>query len=264
MRRSLRPNQYLRMIENRFVTSESSFVDMSNWDKCTHPDARPVISDKSMHVWLGVDASVKHDSTAIVGVGYDRKLEQVRLLWHRVFQPTPDKPLQFEATIEATLKELSHRFQFRRCLFDPFQMMAVSQRLAAARLPIEEFPQTTGNLTAMSQNLFELVEGNNLVLYPDSAMRLAASRAVAVETPRGWRISKEKQSHKIDVIIALAMACHAAVQDSSLPYYDRSFSAFQPDADDNKTDQSSYAVGELRSAIVNGLGWGPPSGRRWS
>ena len=28
MRRSLRPNQFLRMIENRFVTNESSFVDI--------------------------------------------------------------------------------------------------------------------------------------------------------------------------------------------------------------------------------------------
>jgi hypothetical protein len=27
--------------------------------------------------------------------------------------------------------------------------------------------------------------------------------AVAVETPRGWKISKEKQSHKIDVVVAL-------------------------------------------------------------
>ena len=43
-------------------------------------------------------------------------------------------------------------------------------------------------------------------------MRLAISRAVAIETPRGWRITKDKQSHKIDVVIALAMAAHAAVQ----------------------------------------------------
>jgi hypothetical protein len=76
---------------------------------------------------------------------------------------------------------------------------------------IEEFPQTSANLTAASQNLFELISGRNLVVYPDAAMRLAVSRAVAVETSRGWRISKEKQSHKIDVVVALAMACHAAV-----------------------------------------------------
>ena len=34
MRRSLRPNAYLRMIENRFVSSEETFVDMAQWDAC--------------------------------------------------------------------------------------------------------------------------------------------------------------------------------------------------------------------------------------
>jgi phage terminase large subunit-like protein len=77
---------------------------------------------------------------------------------------------------------------------------------------VEEFPQTPANLTAASQNLFELIQGGNLAVYPDAAMRLAISRAVAIETPRGWRIAKEKQSHKIDVVVGLAMACHAAVE----------------------------------------------------
>ncbi len=264
MRRSLRPNQYLRMIENRFVTTESSFVDMAKWDRCVQPTWRPVIEDRTMYVWLGVDASHKHDSTAIVAVTWDRATKQVRLVFHRVFQPTPDKPLQFEATIEATLKELSHRFQFRKLMFDPWQMQAVAQRLTAARLPVEEFPQTSGNLTAASQNLYELIEGGNLVLYPDAPMRLAASRAVAVETARGWRISKEKASHKIDVIVALAMACHAAVQGSSEPYYDRSYSGFS-DGPDAKEEQPSFAVQELRDWITSGGLLGSPglTGGKW-
>jgi phage terminase large subunit-like protein len=57
-----------------------------------------------------------------------------------------------------------------------------------------------------------LIEAQNLVAYPDAGMRLAISRAVASETPRGWRITKEKQAHKIDVVIALAMAAYATVQ----------------------------------------------------
>jgi phage terminase large subunit-like protein len=255
MRRSLRPNQYLRMIENRFVTSESSFVDMTKWDRCTPADARQVIADKSMYIWCGIDASTKHDSTAIVGVTYDRRSKQVRLVFHRVFQPTPDRPLQFEATIEATLRELAHRFQFRKIRFDPWQMMAVAQRLAAAGLPVEEFPQTSGNLTAASQNLYDLIEGGNIVLYPDAGMRLAASRAVAVETGRGWRISKEKQSHKIDVIVALAMAAHAAVQGSGEPYFDKSYSGFQPDAQDdknNKPDEVPFAIRQFKDYVMFG------------
>jgi hypothetical protein len=94
-------------------------------------------------------------------------------------------------------------------------MAATAQRLQRAGLPLEEFPQTVPNLTAASQNLYELIQGQNLAIYPDAAMRLAISRAVAIETPRGWRIAKEKQSHKIDVIVALAMAAHACVEGQS-------------------------------------------------
>jgi phage terminase large subunit-like protein len=96
--------------------------------------------------------------------------------------------------------------------FDPWQTQATAQRLTRAGLRIVEFPQSPANLTAASQNLFELIQAQNLVLYPDPSMRLAISRTVALETPRGWRIAKEKQAHKIDVVVALAMAAHAAVQ----------------------------------------------------
>lgn len=37
-------------------------------------------------------------------------------------------------------------------------------------------------------------------------------RSIAVENARGWRIAKEKSSHKIDVVVALAQAALAAVQ----------------------------------------------------
>jgi phage terminase large subunit-like protein len=144
-------------------------------------------------------------------VSWDDTAKRVRLIYHRIFQPRPDDPLDFEATIEQTLLELRQRFRVRRVLFDPWQMQAVSQRLQRAGVPLEEFPQTSANLTAASQNLYELIQARNLLVYPDQQIRLAISRAVAIETARGWRIAKEKQSHKIDVVVALAMAAHASV-----------------------------------------------------
>ncbi len=74
-----------------------------------------------------------------------------------------------------------------------------------------EFAQTSGNLTEASTGLYELFKGRNLILYPDADLRLAVSRSVALESSRGWRISKEKASHKIDIVVALAQACFAAV-----------------------------------------------------
>jgi phage terminase large subunit-like protein len=217
MRRSLRPNQYLRMIENRFVTTESSFVDMEDWDACVDPTAAPLVSDRSLPVWVGVDASVKRDSTAIVAVTWDNEASKVRIVFHRVFQPSPKEPLNFEATIAHTVRELLTRFAVRGVFYDPFQMAAVAQGLQHVGVPMREVPQTPGTLTEIGTNLFELITARGLVAYPDAALRLAISRAVAVETPRGWKISKEKQSHKIDVVVALAMAAHAAVLGSRMP-----------------------------------------------
>src|SRR5262249_38494941 len=94
---------------------------------------------------------------------------------------------------------------------DPYQMAAVAQRLQAASVPMREFPQTVGNLTEVASNLYELIKARAIVAYPDADMRLAISRAIAVETGRGWRITKEKQAHKIDIVVALAMAAHAAM-----------------------------------------------------
>src|SRR5262249_13876154 len=217
MRRSLRPNQYLRMIENRFVTTESAFIDMGEGDASVDPEAAPILQDRNLPVWIGVDASVKHDSTAIAVVTFDRQAQRVILVGHRIFQPSAKQPLDFDATIARTVRELMKRFAVRGVFYDPVQMGGVAQRVRGVGVPMREFPQTVGNLTEIATNLYELVKTRAIVAYPDADVRLAISRAIAIETGRGWRITKEKQSHKIDVVVAMAMAAHAAVYGSREP-----------------------------------------------
>jgi phage terminase large subunit-like protein len=213
MRQQLRPNAYLRLIENRWVTSESNFVEMEWWDDCVDPKLSPALADLELPVWIGLDASLKRDSTAIVCCTFDRAVGKVRVVWHRVFQPSPEDPLDFEATVEKTLLDLRRRFDVREVRFDPWQMQAVAQRLRTSGLPMVEFAQSVPNLTESSTNLYETIKGRNLIVYSDDEMRLAVSRCVALETPRGWRIAKEKVSHKIDVVVALAMAALGAVRE---------------------------------------------------
>ncbi len=212
METQLRRNAYLRLIENRWVTTESSFVPMEWWDACVNTALRPVVADKGLVVWLGVDASVKRDSTAVVACTWNSKAKKVRLVWHRIIQPKPSEPLDFEEVLEELLLDLFDRFNIGEARYDPYQMIAVAQRLTKRGLPMVEFPQTVPNLTEASSNLYELIKGSNLEAYEDAEIRLAVSRAVAVETTRGWRIAKEKTSHKIDVVVALAQAALGAVK----------------------------------------------------
>lgn len=211
MREQLRPNQYLRMIENRFTSTDSTFVDPAWLDACTDPNANPIPADTTMPVWVGVDASTKHDSTAIVCVTWDADAKKVRLIWHRIFVPSKTDHIDFESTIEATILDLRDRFQLRAVRYDPWQMQASAQRLRRAGVPMVEFPQSIPNLTAASQALYEAVKGQTITLYADADIRRAFGHAIAVESTRGWRIAKERASHRIDVVVALAQATHAAI-----------------------------------------------------
>ena len=105
----------------------------------------------------------------------------------------------------------------REVRYDPFQMAATAQRLTRAGLNMVEFNQTIPNLTTASQNLYELIKGQNLIVYEDDAIRTAISRAVAQENTRGWKIAKDKTSSRIDIVVALAMAALGAVQKGEAP-----------------------------------------------
>ena len=160
---------------------------------------------------------------------------------HKIFTPTPGDPIDFEATIERTLRDWYARFRLQQVLFDPYQMAAVSQRLAKAHVPIEEYPQTIPNLTAATSNLFDLIQSRSIALYSDAAMRLAVSRAIIVESSRGWRLDKLKQQHKIDVVVALSMACLAAVRGQGKPGYDLfAPGLFDDDAEDRQAGDERY------------------------
>jgi hypothetical protein len=215
MRRDLRPHQYVRMVENRFTSGDKAFVNMADFDACVDPALTPIVVDKVLPIWVGIDASVKRDSTAIVATTWDEEARKVRLVAHKIFQPSPTEPLDFESTIEETLRDLKQRFSIRKVLYDPYQMQATAQRLARAGIRIAEFPQSLPNLTKASQNLFELISGRNIVMYADRAIRLAMTRAIATETARGWKITKEKASHRIDVVVALGMSALAAIESAT-------------------------------------------------
>jgi hypothetical protein len=78
--------------------------------------------------------------------------------------------------------------------------------------PLDGGLEKSGGLfTAMGENLYGLITGRNLNVYPAADLRAQALNTVAVESTRGWRIAKEKSSKKIDGIIALGMACFSAI-----------------------------------------------------
>lgn len=181
---------------------------------CMYKRAHHPLLDCHPHkpIWVGVDASTKHDSTALAAVSFWKARQLVWLLDHRIFTPSPDEPIDFTADVEQTLRDWSSRFDVRAIWYDPYQMAASAQRLVRDGLPMKEYIATGNNVTALAENLSRLVKGNNLIVYPDAEIREAVSRTIAIEGARGWKIDRDKQSHHIDIVIAIGLAALACVK----------------------------------------------------
>ncbi len=181
------------------------------WDANVDRTLRPLLPTTDHPLYVGVDASTKHDCAAVVAVC--REESRLVLALHRIWKPSPTEPLDLEATVERYLLDLHARYDVREILCDPFQLHRSIMTLQAAGVHIREHPQTVNNTIHMGQSLYELLKGKNLTLYPDEDLRQHALNCVAVESRTGgFRLAKERASRKIDSTVALAMACVAALE----------------------------------------------------
>lgn len=208
-RKPFAPGLNLRLHHNQWATAEETFITPEMWDPCVNQSHHPSITDRSP-LFVGIDVGIKHDNAARVAVKWDEQGEKLILVSHRIWKPTPNKPLDLENTVEQDLRDLNEQGDVVEYLADPYQMHRSISILQAAGLPIREFPQTPANITLMGQTRFDLLTGQNLEIYSSDELRQQALSTVTVDNPRRWRITKEKASKKIDAIVALAMACVAA------------------------------------------------------
>jgi len=208
-RERLRPNAYLRLHENRWTSSESAFVSPEMWDACVDDNLRPILPGFKGTLSVGIDIGVKHDSSCVVGVY--READRIILACHKVWIPSKDNPIDIEETVEVYLRELHKNYNVDSFTYDPYQFHRSGISLAREGLPMVEFPQTTDRLVLAGENLYSLIKGRNLSAYKDQEVRNHILKAIAKETPRGFRLVKSKQSDRIDLAIALAMSAVKAV-----------------------------------------------------
>lgn len=218
-RRTLRPSQFKRLILNQWTSGESTFIEVEQWDAIVNPELAPVLANTGLPVWAGLDLGLRHDSTALIAVAWDGGF--IRLVTHSVFTAVAGETLDIEETAESAVLSLRSRFALQAVYFDPWQGIGLSQRLTRAGVKMVEWAQTPGNLALMAGNLLELIKRRQFIAYPDADLRLAVSRTVAIESSRGgWRLGKAKALHRVDPVIALAMATIAAVQAGSPGRYE--------------------------------------------
>ncbi|GAG21070.1 unnamed protein product, partial [marine sediment metagenome] len=81
------------------------------------------------HLFVGVDASIKHDCAAVVAAYHDQEQGKVVLAKHRIWYPSPKEPLDLDGTIGDYLRYLHRNYSVQEIDFDPYQMHDLSTRL---------------------------------------------------------------------------------------------------------------------------------------
>ena len=212
---TLRPFQFIRLFENKWVSGGESFIAREVWDACTDSDYKTPLPNKKHQLYIGVDSATKSDYAAVMSVFTDES--RVYLGPYRIWKPSKSEPLDIDLTVKPYLEFLHSNYRVKTIQVDPYQMHNAITDLTKSGLPIEEFPQTSGNLTQATQDLYDLLTQRNITLTTDKELAEQSQNAVAVESPRGVKLSKEKSGNKIDAIVALSFACLFAVEGMHKP-----------------------------------------------
>lgn len=228
--RQLRAGDYIRLHQNMWVTSHETFIPIEWWDAACDagfsPDAET--PPQSAELWdkhpyryhpvsIGIDVAPKHDCSAVVGSTYDSEIGKVVQLFHKIWTPRSDEVFDLEGTVEAYLDWANSRFHVTSMVYDPHEFHRSMTTLLRKGYPMKEFTQTVENMTAASQQLFDVLKNKSLISYPDEELRSHIQNCVAENHGRGFRIvkGKERKGAHIDGATALAMSVYEAVENGA-------------------------------------------------
>lgn len=216
IRETERPNTYRRLWLNEWVSNESEFIPPEVWEACRSVDVRLLKVGGQRRAVFGADASTSRDLTALVGVVYDRETNLSDVVYVRTWKPGRSvfrsKPtIDLDETIKAEILDLNSRGLVEAVYYDPYQLHSIALDLLKAGVKMVELPQTAAR-TEADQALYDALISRTLRHYGDPVLDEHIRNAVAIETPRGFRLAKERTTRKIDAAVALSMAHYGATQ----------------------------------------------------
>jgi hypothetical protein len=205
-RRALRPSEYARMIETRFVEGVGNFVEPSAWEACVDPNHKPLEpGDKRFPVYVGLDLALSAggDDCAVIGVYPEGG--KVKAAFHKVWKGRDRKAdLKLSQSVEPFLLWVKDSYHLAGVYFDPWQARHLVDSLQAAGLPCFEVPQTHATRGPLDTALYEMAVNRELVLYDSQDLKDAARHANAKELGNGQIFLTKAGRGKIDLLVALS------------------------------------------------------------
>lgn len=222
-RLDLRPGAFARLHDNLWASSISRFVEKEQWRACYDAELTALSTKGGRKAYFGLDASTSKDLTSLVGVVFNSELNRTEIVYVKVWRPKKDDRRKGKLTIDLNLVEdeilrLHQLGVVKEIILDPYQLHSMLLRLSSHGVKISEMPQNEQRVESDTA-LYDAIIGKTIKHFDDPVLNEHMQNAVAVERPRGIRISKSKTTKKIDCVIALSMA-HFGAAEKQAPSWD--------------------------------------------
>jgi hypothetical protein len=205
-RKTLRENEFRRMVGTEFVEGSGDFIAYEDWLALVDPAHKQLEPDQVTPVFVGLDIATKPggDDCACIAVYGDA--DKTRIAWHKVWRGGRNRTqaLKLSETVQPFLIEQARRYYIQGVYYDPFQALQLAENLTRAGLWCVEVPQTHASRGPKDTALFELAANGQLVLYDDPELKAMASAASARELGNGLLWIEKGGRGKIDLLIALS------------------------------------------------------------
>lgn len=213
----LLPSEFQRMHRNQWVSSQQSFVPIE-WVRACEVEVLPPL-DRYREVVIGIDAAVSDDCFAIVAVS--RKDDKIIVRYARKWTPPQGGKLLFSNHDnpadtdypEGEIRRLADEFNCIAFVYDAYQLESFCANLRAEGIGLfKSFSQGAPRLSA-DKALYDMIRERRLIYSnePDLVEHIGNANSTA-DDRETLRIVKRAQSLKIDLAVALSMACASAFE----------------------------------------------------
>lgn len=182
------PAENKRFNGNEWTAQRVQWLADGDWAAC---DAGNFNFYKGMPLFAALDASTKHDTTALVlAQWHEGKLRVKARIWERPLGSDGRPVLHWELPLVEVENEVLAIFAdwgplLRSVAYDPAFITWMAQSLAARGVPMLEFPQTNGRMVAPTKALFELIKERRLAHDGDSRFARHIANVVYTQVSGG-------------------------------------------------------------------------------
>lgn len=225
-----RESEFKRYFLNLWVLSEDIWLPDGAWADCEwdpKEEAADFEFDTDRPLYVGIDGSLKKDAFAVTAAQHQngRFVVQTKV-WqnpypsdhelHGSWKLNLEEPMNlcrklYEMFPEPAIWDDTNAYLGPAFAYDPHFIEYAAQVLEGEGLNMVETPQSDQRMCPASEKLYELIMTKKLAHDGDPTLRRHVHAAVAMEKPRGWRLTRPKGSKRhIDALIALIMAVSVA------------------------------------------------------